>query len=232
MIISCDSYIPLSVPLGIRPLCFRTTVAGRDVLSTQTATMKNSLKELPEYTTWLAMKQRCQDPNSTSYSRYGGRGIKVCRRWAFSFQDFLEDMGSKPTPCHSIERKNNDGDYEPDNCVWATAKEQANNRRSNTILSVNGKAQTLAQWADETGFGTNAICNRLEDGWTVDRALTEPIYEGNVLTHSGKSQCVRQWAKQIGVNEAAIRWRLKHGWSVDRALSTPKNPRYNSLPHV
>jgi hypothetical protein len=177
MISSCNSVLPICPDsLAIRPFRFTASLLqGESGLSSNTATMKTTLKELPEYATWLAMKQRCQDPKSTNYPRYGGRGIKVCHRWTFSFQDFLDDMGKKPTENHSIERKNNSGDYEPDNCIWATPKQQANNRRSNTILSLNGKSQTLSQWADETGFGVNAICNRLHDGWSVEKTLTTPI---------------------------------------------------------
>ena len=80
-----------------------------------------------EYRTWYAMKQRCTNPNVEHYDRYGGRGITVCERWANSFCNFLADMGLKPSRRHSIDRVNNDGNYEPGNCRWATQKEQANN---------------------------------------------------------------------------------------------------------
>jgi len=230
MIFTCDSLIPLDTPLGNRPLCFRTTVAGRGVLSAQTATMNTTLKSSPEYATWFSMKHRCYNPKSTSYQRYGGRGIKICNLWIDSFENFLADMGSKPTPKHSIERKNNAGDYAPDNCVWATPKEQANNRRSNTVLTHKGRSQTIAQWAFETGIDASVIYARLNDGWTSDRALSEPIW--NCITLNGKTQTIAAWAKEMGVDDSAIHWRLKNGWNVERALTTPKNSRYNSLPHV
>lgn len=127
---------------------------------------------MPEYRIWLAMKERCSNPNSRGWSRYGQRGISVCSRWAEDFNAFLEDMGNKPTKDHSIERIDNDGNYEPSNCGWVTRVEQANNRRSNRWVTALGRCMTLAQWSRETGIKTATIAARLNHGWAADRAVS------------------------------------------------------------
>lgn len=100
---------------------------------------------------WTAMLSRCSNPNNDSYPRYGARGIKVCERWA-SFENFLEDMGKRPEGL-SIERENNDGNYEPGNCKWATATEQSNNRGSfNVRIEHEGKLLTVKEYAAATGM--------------------------------------------------------------------------------
>lgn len=126
-----------------------------------------------EYPVWIGMIRRCLNPDSNSFKRYGGRGIKVCERWRDSFENFYTDMGPRP-PGSSIDRIDNDGDYEPKNCRWATWIEQCRNRRNNRLIEHSGKIQTLSAWAIETGIDGDSISSRLKAGWTVADALTTP----------------------------------------------------------
>lgn len=135
-----------------------------------------------EYSTWASMKQRCLDPNRDAYAGYGGRGIRVCDRWISSFEAFLADMGEKPSRRYSIERIDNDGNYEPGNCRWATKTEQARNRRPARfdgrdhplarLITVGGVTDSLAGWAKRVGLTRRAIAHRLKKGWSEERAVT------------------------------------------------------------
>lgn len=136
----------------------------------------HGMSKIPEYHIWVSMKQRCYDPSATGFSNYGGRGIKVCDRWRTSFTNFLKDVGVRPSIKHSLDRfPNNDGDYEPSNCRWATKKEQAGNRRSCHLLEFNGQIMTISEWSEKTGIPRNAIYLRINHmGWSIERSLTTP----------------------------------------------------------
>lgn len=134
----------------------------------------HGLSHIPEYLVWKSMKARCLSPAASGYRNYGGRGIALCGRW-LSFEKFIEDMGRRPGDEYSIERINNDGNYEPSNCRWATKREQANNRRGNRLLTLKGKTLTLQQWADSLGISAGTLDTRLRLGWTLERALLEPV---------------------------------------------------------
>lgn len=125
-------------------------------------------KRSREYRTWEAMNRRCS-ATSDAFRNYGGRGIRVCDAWS-SFETFLVDMGPAPTR-GTIERKNNNGNYEPGNCRWATYREQANNRRSNFIITANGETRTSAEWSRIVGIGASCIRKRIKRGWSAEAAL-------------------------------------------------------------
>jgi len=123
---------------------------------------------------WSGIKKRCINPRQKAYADYGGRGIRVCDRWIDSFDNFLLDMGLPPGDKHTIDRIDNDGDYEPSNCRWATRSEQARNKRNSIRITLYGKTLSISDWADETGLTRSAITQRISNGWSVEDALTKP----------------------------------------------------------
>lgn len=125
------------------------------------------------YAIWQAMLNRCRNPNVVEYKHYGGRGIKVCERW-LAFENFLADMGdvSGRIVGRTIERINNDGDYEPGNVRWATYRDQSRNKSNNRLLSFKGQTKILADWANDLGITPGALIYRLDyKGWSIERAL-------------------------------------------------------------
>lgn len=145
---------------------------AKDALAARSTThgMTNSL----EYSSWQAIKNRCYNEKHEQYIDYGGRGIVMCDEWKESFEAFYRDMGPRPSDKHSIDREDNNLGYSKDNCRWATASEQANNRRSNRLYEYNGQVKTLTQWCRELDLSYAKIKHRLSrSGWTFSRAVRE-----------------------------------------------------------
>lgn len=129
----------------------------------------------PEYKVWRAMLNRCYNEQFTHYHRYGGRGIQVCSRWKGSFENFLADMGPRPSGKHRIERKDNDGTYAPENCCWETQKNQCRNTSANKLVEINGTVKSLAEWAEIYGISYKLAHDRINKrGWDASRALSAP----------------------------------------------------------
>lgn len=130
----------------------------------------------PEYRVWAGMITRTTNANPFlhGYGNYMGRGIAVCERWLV-FENFLEDMGRRPGPHFSIDRIDNDGNYCPENCRWATKKEQSRNTRANKMVTYNGETKCLAEWVDRVGIPRQTIRTRLRLGWTVEKAFETPV---------------------------------------------------------
>lgn len=114
-------------------------------------------KPIPEYSAWAHAKERCFNPKVRNYSSYGGRGITMCERWAKDFAAFSADMGPRPSPQHSLDRKDNDGDYEPDNCQWATRKHQNQNQRRIVPVIYQGREIILTDLARELGINYSSL---------------------------------------------------------------------------
>lgn len=175
------------------------------------------------YKTWRSMVRRATEPTYPDYPQYGGRGISVCDEWRESFEAFARDMGPTYSEGLTLDRINNNGNYEPGNCRWATATEQARNKRSNRLLTFNGKTMPMSAWAEHTGIRRNAIQSRLGNGWSVERALTEPVQARNneALTVNGETLPIAIWAKRSGIPRKTIAERISRGWSAERAVTEP-----------
>lgn len=129
----------------------------------------------PIYKLWLSMKYRCTKPSNPRWKDYGGRGIKICERW-MSFENFQADMSPRPSPAHTVDRKNNNGDYEPDNCRWATQHEQSLNKRSLIMATHDGETLPLAEWARRYGLNHHSLYTRVvRDGWSFEEAISRPM---------------------------------------------------------
>lgn len=128
----------------------------------------------PTYRAWVEMIRRCTKHGRNNSYLYVDRGIRVCDRWAESFDNFLEDMGERPDGM-SLDRIDNDAGYEPANCRWADKKTQSRNRRGLRMISYNGATRCLSEWAEILGFKYHLLKDRLSYGWDVDRAFTTPV---------------------------------------------------------
>lgn len=138
------------------------------------AATKHNDANSAEHRAWISMRSRCNNPNDNAYHNYGGRGVKVSEAWD-DYSVFLAEMGRKPHPKMQIDRKDNSKGYQPGNCQWATCKKNQNNKRSNRRVDFGGRTQTIAEWAEEIGINYRTLNNRINRGWPLARALTEPV---------------------------------------------------------
>jgi hypothetical protein len=185
------------------------------------------------YNSWKAMKIRCLVETNHNFSHYGGRGIKICEAWLKSFPQFLSDLGPRPSKLHTIERINNDGNYEPGNCKWALSSEQNQNKTTTKWLTFRGETKTVVAWAEILNISRYLIYSRLSRGWTVEDILTVPIIKGRTgisrgnhranrnLTFKGETKSISEWAKTLGMQMKTLHRRVYTGWSVKRALTQP-----------
>src|ERR1700721_39578 len=185
---------------------------------------------------WEAMLDRCFNKNSTKFHAYGERGITVCDRW-LTYKNFLVDMGERPLGT-TLDRKDNNGNYEPGNCRWATPKQQANNRRDNIILEAFGRKQTLRQWAEEYGLPVSTFSGRLKNH-SVEEALKLPLYgalsspemkakfyrnrkSNRMIEAFGQRKTLVEWSEEYGIRSAVLGARIsRRGMTSEQALTTP-----------
>ena len=172
-----------------------------------------------EYRAWRGMISRCNDKNNPNY---GQRGIIVCERWLVSFQEFLSDMGERPSSKHSVERKDVNGNYEPDNCVWATDEEQMRNRRDTNYVMFHGVRRKLVELAEEQGLKVVTVRARLARGKTPEEAFGNPVTNAHRIVYRGVSERISVLAARFGLHRHTVKTRIAKGWTVEKALETPK----------
>jgi hypothetical protein len=171
------------------------------------------------------MKNRCYREKDERYKDYGGRGIKVCDRWRGpeGLQNFIEDMGERPEGTQ-IDRVDNDGDYTPENCRWATVTENARHKRNTNYVTYKGETRNLSEWAEITGIPYKTLWARLfAQGWSVEDALTIGVEDSaNYITYKGETKRITHWAEKLSVSYVALYARIMtYGWDVEKAFTTP-----------
>lgn len=172
--------------------------------------------EAKSYSAWQSMKSRCSNKNNARFNDYGGRGVYVCERWIESYEAFLDDMGLPPIMECQIDRINNNGCYEKENCRWVSREENSRNKRSNCIISAFGKTQTLAEWAVETGIKRECIAARIKRGYTGEQALS-----------IGSDRATKKKYSVSGVSFTSIRDAAEsHGLSVSGAHGRFMSEKY------
>lgn len=176
-----------------------------------------------ECSAWHAMKKRCLDSKCPEWKNYGARGIKVCQRWLDSFRNFLIDIGPKPALHLSLDRIDNNGNYEPGNVRWATIKTQSRNKRTNYLITYQGEIHCVTDWGKLTGLHPTTIRTRIRRGWSIADALTTANDAWlRLFTYNGKTQRLTAWAKELGLDFTNILApRINRGWSFEKAITTP-----------
>ena len=174
----------------------------------------------PLFQVWRGMIRRCHNPKVNNYHNYGGRGISVCAAWRSDFWAFTSAVPPRPTLKHTLDRIDNDGNYEPGNVKWSTTAQQHRNARFNTLLTANGRTQILEDWATETGLAPSTIINRILRGWSEADAVTrKPAAKSahhTIFPPNGYAEC-----KRMGLNPETIKSRLRRGWQFADAISVP-----------
>lgn len=181
------------------------------------------------YYVWYGIKARCYQPKATGYENYGGRGIKMCQEWKdsyLSFRNWAYENGYDPNAPKNectIERKDCNKDYEPDNCCWVNKIQQANNTRRNHFITYNGETKTLSQWAHEYKINPDTLWSRLNTyNLPIEKALAKEKLDETYLTYNGETHNLKEWAIITGINVQTLSSRIhKLNWGIEKALTTP-----------
>jgi len=183
----------------------------------------------PLFDTWRKIKLRCLNPSDKQYKNYGARGIKICDEWLNNFWNFASYVGKKPSKNHTLDRIDNNGNYQPGNVRWATVKEQNNNKRTCVFYEYNGERLNIKQWAKKLKIDDSTLYARIFFyNWSFEKAISEPIKKPtkiNSIVANGESKTVSEWSKITGICRKAIYDRIKRGWPPEMAVSIGKIER-------
>lgn len=190
--------------------------------------VKHGMSGTPEQHAWINAKRRCNNSKIPGFHRYGARGIKMSPLWENDFAAFLQEVGRRPSPLHSLDRIDNNKGYEPGNVRWATAEQQAQNTATCRKITHLGRTQTMSEWARELNLHPHTIHGRLKKGWPISQVLSQEKRQSGSprreLIFQGKVMSLAAWAREVGLTAGTLRRRLKLGWSVERALTEPLPP--------
>ena len=180
-------------------------------------------KRSPLYTCWFNLIQRCTNPKNKQFPGYGGRGITVCIRWRI-FTCFLEDMGPTWKEGLTIDRRNNDLGYSPENCHWITKQKNCSNTRNSVVIEYQGRQMVLAEWARELGINVGTLARRYRNGWSPERMFNQSIESRPkiFLEYDGRRMTISDWARELGVKINTLNCRYNAGWPIERMLQPVK----------
>lgn len=192
---------------------------------------KHGYYKSSEYSSWNAMKNRCDNSSFKHYDRYGGRGVTYDPAWD-DFSVFLKDMGKKPTPEHQLERVDNNKNYSKENCIWATRKEQTRNRggeRATRLYTYDGKTMCIKDWAEYVGISNTSMQKRLNNGWPLEKAFSKEKHDKpDLYTFDGKTMSLLEWSKYLGVKKKTLYSRIKKNLPPEKIFSSEKRNRWSS----
>jgi len=183
------------------------------------------------YVIYNNMMSRCYYNENIRYLNYGGRGISICNEWLKDYNIFKTwALKNGYSSNLTIDRKDVNKNYHPDNCRWITNKEQQNNKTTNVYIEYKGKSKLLQQWSNELGICYKTLQKRIKK-WGINRAFTEPInetfdFENQIINYNGKELKLCEWCEKLGLKYPVIRERIfRRQWSIERAFTTPERER-------
>lgn len=184
------------------------------------------------------MRVLANTPNDKKFPDYGGRGITVCNRWVngdgtlSGFQCFAADMGPHPGKGYTIDRRDNNGSYSPENCKWSTPAEQSRNTRRSRFYTLNGETLCMEDWAKRLDMNSGTLRMRLEAGWNPEQALTAPVrtWSNPPITYDGATKTLTEWSQQTSIDRGTLAGRIRRGWDLARVFTTAASTMFRPRP--